>query len=83
MQAIGWVVFGTAMMFVVLHRDAAKAYLTAFEARYGTRDPGPGWLLRADADPVVERLRRRRLMYVVPAIVLVLAGIWLIVFVPK
>ena len=21
MQAIGWVVFGTAMMFVVLHRD--------------------------------------------------------------
>ncbi len=53
MQAIGWVVFGTAMMFVVLHRDAAKAYLTAIEARDGHRDPGPSWLLHRDPDPTI------------------------------
>src|SRR4051794_3386661 len=61
MQVLGWLVFGTAMLFVVLHRDAAKAYLTALEARDGHRDPGPAWLVHRDPDPVIERLRRRRL----------------------
>jgi hypothetical protein len=83
MQALGWIVFGTAMLFVVLHRDAAKAYLTALEARDGHRDPGPAWLLHADPDPTIERLRRRRLRLVVPASALTLVGIVLIVFAPR
>jgi len=83
MQALGWVVFGTAMMFVVLHRDAAKAYLTALEARYGTRDPGPSWMLHRDPDPGIEQLRRRRLRLVIPASVLTIGGIVLIVFAPR
>jgi hypothetical protein len=83
MQAVGWVAFGTAMVLVILHRDAAKAYLAALEARYGHRDPGPGWLVHADPDPVVERLRRRRLLLVLPASILLMTGIVLLVFVPR
>ena len=71
------------MMFVVLHRDAAKAYLTALERRDGHRDPGVSWLVRRDPDPVIERLRRRRLLLVVPASVLTLVGIVFIVFAPR
>jgi hypothetical protein len=82
-QAIGWLVFGTAMLLVVLHRDAARAYLGAFEARYGTREPGASWLVRRDADPGVERLRRRRLMFAVPASVLTMTGIVLLVMAPR
>jgi hypothetical protein len=83
MQALGWIVFGTAMLFVVLHRDAAEAYLTALEARDGHRDPGASWLVRRDPDPEIERLRRRRLRLVIPASLLTLAGIVLIVFAPR
>ena len=80
MQTIGWMAFVAAMVLVVKHRDAAKAYLGALEARYGHRDPGAGWLIHADPDPHVERLRRRRLLMVVPACVLLMTGIVLIVY---
>ena len=83
MQTLGWVVFGTAMVFVVLHRTAAKAYLDALEARDGHRDPGASWMVRRDPDPVTERLRRRRLMTAIPASVLVLVGVVIIVFAPR
>ncbi|HEY3334781.1 MAG TPA: hypothetical protein VGK16_06030 [Candidatus Limnocylindrales bacterium] len=83
MQAIGWVVFGTAMMLVVLHRTAAKVYLNALEARDGHRDPGASWLLHRDPDPTIERLRRRRLLLLIPAAVLTIAGVVLLGFAPR
>ena len=83
MQAVGWVVFVAATVLVLLHRDASKAYLAALEARYGHRDPGARWLIHADPDPVVERLRRRRLLLVLPASVLLMTGIVLLVFVAR
>ena len=79
-QALGWLAFGTAMIFVVLHRTAARRYLDAYEAAHGSRDPGPGWMVHADPVPGVEALRRRRLLVVVPASVLVMTGIALVVF---
>jgi len=72
---------GTAMILVVLHRTAAKRYLDAYEAAHGSRDPGAGWIVHADPVAAVEALRRRRLLLVVPASVLVMTGIVLIVFV--
>jgi hypothetical protein len=70
------------MVLVVLHRTRAKAYLAAYETRYGHRDPGARWIVRRDKDPEVERLRRLRLLVVLPASVLLLLGIWLIVYAP-
>jgi hypothetical protein len=67
------------MILVALHRTAAKRYLDAYEAVHGSRDPGAGWVLHADPVPAVEALRRRRLVLVVPASILVLTGIVLIV----
>ena len=81
-QALGWLAFGTAMIFVVLHRTAARRYLDAYEAAHGSRDPGAGWMVHADPVPGVEALRRRRLLVVVPASILVMTGIALVVFVP-
>ena len=72
---------GTAMILVVLHRTAAKRDLDAYEAVHGSRDPGAGWIVRADPVAAVEALRRRRLLLVVPASILVMTGIVLIVFV--
>jgi hypothetical protein len=82
-QSIGWVVFGTAMLLVVLHRGAAKAYLSALEARDGHRDPGLSWLTHRDPDPEIERLRRRRLLLVIPAAACVLAGVIILGFAPR
>jgi hypothetical protein len=79
-QALGWIAMGTAMILVVLHRTAARRYLDAYEAAHGSRDPGAGWLVTADPVPQVEALRRRRLVLVVPASILVMTGIVLIVF---
>ena len=81
-QALGWLAFGTAMILVVLHRTAARRYLDAYEAAHGSRDPGAGWIVHADPVPGVEALRRRRLLVVVPASVLVMTGIALVVFAP-
>ena len=81
MQALGWIAFGTAMIFVMLHRTAARRYLDAYEAAHGSRDPGAGWVVNADPVPGVEALRRRRLLLVVPATILVMTGIVLVVFV--
>ena len=72
---------GTAMILVAAHHTAAKRYLDAYEAAHGIRDPGAGWMLHADPVPGVEALRRRRLLLVVPASILVMTGIVLIVFV--
>jgi hypothetical protein len=80
-QALGWIAFGTAMIFVALHRTAARRYLDAYEAEHGSRSPGAGWMVHADPVPGVEALRRRRLLVVVPASILVMAGIALVVFV--
>jgi hypothetical protein len=80
-QALGWLAFGTAMILVVLHRTAARRYLDAYEAAHGTRDPGAGWVIHADPVPLVEALRRRRLLLVLPASILVMTGIILVVFV--
>ena len=79
MQALGWIAFGTAMIFVVLHRTAARKYLDAYEAAHGSRDPGVGWMMHADPVPGVEALRRRRLLVVVPASILVMTGLALVV----
>ena len=81
MQALGWLAFGTAMIFVVLHRTAARRYLDAYEAAHGSRDPGARWIVHPDPVPGVEALRRRRLLFVVPASILVMTGIVLVVFV--
>lgn len=78
MQLIGYVVFATALVFVVLHRNAAKAYLAAYRAAHRGASPGLEWLTRRDPDPVVERLRVRRLLVVIPAIALVMTGIVLV-----
>jgi hypothetical protein len=78
-QALGWLAFGTAMILVVLHRTAARNYLDAYEEAHGSRDPGAGWMVHTDPVPSVEALRRRRLMIVVPASVLVITGIILVV----
>ena len=83
MQLVGWVVFSTAMLFVVLHRDAARAYLRAYRAAHRNLDPGASWLVHRDPDPEVERLRRKRLLLVVPASACVLVGIFLIVYAPR
>ncbi|HEX5828926.1 MAG TPA: hypothetical protein VFY23_15485 [Candidatus Limnocylindrales bacterium] len=80
MEMIGWMAFVAAGVLIVKHKEAAKAYLGALEARYGHRDPGPGWLIHPDPDPDVERLRRRRLYMVVPASVLLMTGIVLVVY---
>jgi hypothetical protein len=79
-QALGWLAFGTAMILVLLHRTAAGRYLDAYEAAHGSRDPGAGWMVHADPVPGVEALRRRRLLIVVPASILVMTGIALAVF---
>ena len=79
MQALGWLAIGTAMILVVLHRTAARRYLDAYEAAHGSRDPGPGWMVHADPVPGVEALRRRRLVVVAPASILVLTGLVLLV----
>jgi hypothetical protein len=80
-QALGWIAFGTAMIFVALHRTAARRYLDAYEAAHGSRSPGAGWMVHADPVPGVEALRRRRLLVVVPASILVMTGIALVLFV--
>jgi hypothetical protein len=80
-QALGWLAMGTAFVLVVLHRRAAKAYLNAYEAAHGSRDPGGSWLIHRDPLPAVEDLRRRRVVLFVPASVLLLVAIVLIVFV--
>ena len=82
MQALGWVVFGTAMLFVVLHRNAARRYLDAYRATHRGETPGIEWLSTRDPDPAVERLRVRRLLTVIPASVLVMLGIAFIAFAP-
>ncbi len=82
MQSIGWVLFGTAMVLVVLHRDAAKRYLAAYERVHRGR-PGAEWLVRRDPDPDVERLRLRRLLVVIPASVFVMAGVALLAYAPR
>jgi hypothetical protein len=81
-QLAGWVVLATALVFVVLHRNAAREYLAAYRAAHRGETPGIEWLTTRDADPGVERLRLRRLAMVIPASVLVMLGIWLAVFVP-
>jgi len=73
---------GTAMILVALHRTAARRYLDAYESAHGSRDPGAGWIVRADPVAAVEALRRRRLLLVVPAGILVMTGIVLIMYVP-
>jgi hypothetical protein len=82
-QTLGWVIFGTAMIFVVLHRNAARQYLAAYRAAHRGETPGIEWLTHRDPDPEVERLRVRRLLAVVPASVLVMAGIVLVAIVPS
>jgi len=81
-QLVGYVVFATALIFVVLHRTAAKAYLAAYRAAHGGTTPGIEWLTRRDPDPEVERLRVRRLLAVIPASVLVMLGIVMVAFSP-
>jgi hypothetical protein len=80
-ETLGWLAFGTAMILVVLHRTAARRYLDAYQAAHGSRDPGTGWVIHADPVPLVEDLRRRRLLLVLPASLLVMTGIVLVVFV--
>jgi hypothetical protein len=81
-QLVGWVVLATALVFVVLHRTAAREYLAAYRAAHRGETPGIEWLVRRDPDPAVERLRIRRLLVVIPACVLVMTGIWMAVVVP-
>ena len=80
-QALGWVALVTAMILVMVHRTAARNYLDAYEAAHGSRDPGAGWMVRADPVPGVEALRRKRLLVVVPASILVMTGLTLLVIV--
>jgi len=81
-QLVGYVVFATALVFVVLHRNAAKSYLAEYRSAHHGATPGIEWLTQRDPDPEVERLRVRRLVAVIPAIVLVMAGIVLVAFAP-
>jgi hypothetical protein len=74
-QTLGWVVLGTAVVFVVVHRNAARRCLAAYRAAHRGATPGIEWLTHRDPDPEVERLRVRRLLTVIPASVLVMAGI--------
>ena len=83
MQLTGYVVFATALIFVVVHRTAAKAYLAAYRDVHGGETPGIEWLTHRDPDPGVERLRLRRLLAVIPASILVMAGIALVAFSPS
>ena len=80
-QALGWVALVTAMILVMVHRTAARNYLDAYEAAHGSRDPGAGWMVHADPVPGVEALRRKRLLVVVPASILVMTGLTLLVIV--
>ena len=82
MQLVGYVVFATALVLVVLHRDIAKRHLAAYEDAHGGR-PGLEWLVRRDPHPDVERLRLRRLLVAVPASVAILAGILLVTSGPR
>ena len=52
----------------------------AYEAAHGIPRPGAGWIGPRGPVPGVEALRRRRLLLVVPASILVMTGIVLIVF---
>jgi hypothetical protein len=79
-QLTGYVVFATALVLVVLQRNAAKAYLAAYRAAHGGTTPGAEWMTTRDPDPGVERLRRRRLLTVIPASVCLMAGIILMVY---
>ena len=79
MQLVGYAVFATAMILVVLHRNAAKEYLAAYRAAHAGATPGIEWLVRQDPHQHVERLRRRRILVVVPASVMVMVGILLVV----
>jgi hypothetical protein len=82
-QLVGYVVFATALVFVVLHRNAAKAYLAAYRTAHGGATPGIEWLTHRDTDPTVERLRFRRLIVLIPASVLVITGVVLVGFAPR
>jgi hypothetical protein len=79
-QVIGYVVIATALVFVVLHRNAAKAYLAAYRAAHRGETPGIEWVTHRDPDPEVERLRLRRLATLIPASVLVMLGVVLVAF---
>jgi len=78
-QLVGYAAFATAMVLVVLHRNVAREYLTAYRAAHAGATPGIEWLVRQDPHRDVERLRRRRVLVVVPASVMVMAGILLVV----
>jgi hypothetical protein len=57
---------------------AGRRWLAAYLDRYGKR-PARDWMVRADADPAIERLRRIRVGLAIPAIALLVIGLVLTV----
>ena len=72
---VGYGLFAIALVLVMLHRNAARSYLDAYRGAHDGTTPGLEWLTTHDADPDVERLRVRRLLALVSASVLLMAGI--------
>ena len=57
---------------------AGRRWLAAYVDR-DRKMPPRDWMTRADDDPSIERLRRKRLALAIPGIVLLLAGLLLTV----
>ena len=57
---------------------AGRRWLAAYVKRYGKR-PARDWMVRGDADPAIERLRRIRVGLAIPAIALLVIGLVLTV----
>jgi hypothetical protein len=57
---------------------AGRRWLAAYVERYGKR-PARDWMVRVDADPPIERLRRIRVGLAIPAIALLVIGLVLTV----
>jgi hypothetical protein len=57
---------------------AGRRWLARYVQRYGKR-PTRDWMVRGDADPAIERLRRIRVGLAIPAIALLLMGLVLTV----
>jgi hypothetical protein len=55
-----------------------RRWLEAHVERYGKR-PARDWMVRGDADPAIERLRRIRVGLAIPAIALLVIGLVLTV----
>lgn len=70
-----------AVILIFVHRWTATKWLAAYVARHG-RSPDRNWMTTSDADPLVERWRRRRLLALLPAVATFVIAMYLLLTAP-